>query len=279
MFKKETARVNEELRGCVDKLMPEKLRKASLHLLVGGKRTRPTLLFLSAKTVSRDMVMHRAIPAATALELIHTASIIHDDIIDKSLVRRGVESVHVKYGVDTALLVGDLLLSKAHYLIDGHMDTKVTEAIDVACTKLCEGEMLELEMSFEDIDEETYLRIVERKTAALAEASTKIGAILAGGSDLEVERMASVGRNFGMAFQIVDDLLDVVGDPEALGKPTDTDRRMGRHTIVTIKSVGYAMKLACHYTNEAKLLLLKFPDSYGRKGMWNLLDFNMQREE
>jgi len=199
------------------------LLDASLHIVdSGGKRLRPRLTILSYLAAGGQNISE-VIPLAAAIELVHTATLVHDDINDHSLTRRGKISVHAQWGKTFALLTGDYLFTKVYELMAPYDSTYNIIMAD-ACVKLVEGETLQAEAAKNgSIDRETYKLIIERKTASLFQAAARMGALLAGAEESIVEYLAQYAYFLGLAFQMVDDVLDVVGDPDVLGKPIGSD--------------------------------------------------------
>lgn len=208
------------------------LLDASLHIVdSGGKRLRPRLTILSYLAAGGQNISE-VIPLAAAIELVHTATLVHDDINDHSLTRRGKISVHAQWGKTFALLTGDYLFTKVYELMAPYDSTYNIIMAD-ACVKLVEGETLQAEAAKNgSIDRETYKLIVERKTASLFQAAAKMGALLAGAEESIVEYLAQYAYFLGLAFQMVDDVLDVVGDPDVLGKPIGSDVVQGMGGVV-----------------------------------------------
>jgi geranylgeranyl pyrophosphate synthase len=271
--------VNSLVRETIDALMPHKLREASMHLITGGKMSRSALVFFSFKTISRSTAIHKIIPACAAIEMIHTASLVHDDIIDKSDTRRGVEAVHEKYGLDYAILVGDIFLAKAYATVGSrYVNTpSIINTLSDTVTAMTEGESLELELGA-DINWDQYMAIAGRKTGKLVEMSTKIGAQLAGGSDEDVEQLARYGMCLGIAFQIKDDILDKTGGEE-VGKPTQHDADHNKPNAVDVLgSIEQAEEHMRKYVKEAIKILGEFDDSFGRDGLYRMTDFVVQRD-
>lgn len=240
-FKKEVELIERALNLSIPSSPPAILYNASKHLITGGKRIRPIVFALSFNAVNSKKSIEYVLPIATAVELIHTATIIHDDILDKSPRRRGVETVNAKWGNDIALIAGDLIFSKAFGLVAAHGNKMVGEVISRTCRRLAEGQILE-NMHTGDIKmtEEVYLEIIERKTAALFEACTKCGAILGGGSEEEIEALSRYGYLLGIGFQMTDDVLDVNAGEIKLGKPIGMDVGLGRPTFIIL----HALKVA-----------------------------------
>jgi geranylgeranyl pyrophosphate synthase len=170
---------------------------------------------------------------ATAIEMVHTATLVHDDINDHSLVRRGRPAVHARWGRTFALLAGDYLFTKVYQLMAPY-DSSYNVIMADACSELVEGETLQAATAKAGkMDRETYKRIVSLKTASLFDAAGRMGAMLAGAEDAVVHALARYAYHLGIAFQIVDDVLDVIGDPEALGKPVGSDLAQQRGVLAT----------------------------------------------
>jgi geranylgeranyl pyrophosphate synthase len=203
------------------------LRDASRHILAaGGKRVRPRLLLL-AYAASGGEQFEKAIPVAAALELVHTASVVHDDINDHGVVRRGRPSVNSIWGRTFALLTGDFLFTKVYELMAPYKDLNI--AFADATIALVEGETMQAAAVKENnFTRQTYYEIIARKTAALFRAGGALGVRLAGGTREQEEALAQYGFNIGLAFQIVDDVLDLIGDPDKLGKTSGIDLAQGR---------------------------------------------------
>lgn len=197
----------------------------------GGKRVRPAVTILSFYAVGGEQV-ESAIQIASALELVHNATLLHDDINDGGTVRRGRPAAYKKYGVHRALVTGDFLFTRA-FAIGGKFDPRIVDLTAEACVHLAEGEIRqEADARNLATTEEEYLGIILRKTGWFFASGAKIGAVLGGGNADQVEALGEYGTHLGLAFQIVDDLLDVVGDEATLGKPTGTDVREGNMTLL-----------------------------------------------
>jgi geranylgeranyl diphosphate synthase type I len=218
------------------------LNKASAHLLAaGGKRLRPAVVMLSADAVKRGSSQD-IIQAALALELTHTFTLIHDDIMDGDTLRRGVQTVHTKWDMPTGILAGDVLYARAFEFIcvAKASDTAKVRAVSMlsrACADICEGQ--HLDMSFakrNDVDEYEYLEMVKKKTGVLYAAAAGIGAILAGSSPQQAKALYLFGLNTGIAFQIQDDLIDLLTPAEKSGKDRASDLREGKQTLIMIKA-------------------------------------------
>jgi geranylgeranyl diphosphate synthase type I len=212
---------------------PDLIYSAAKHLcLAGGKMVRPMLCMLSCEAVGgKRMEVART---GAAIELMHTFTLIHDDIMDGDVLRRGQPSVHKLYGIPTAILAGDLLFSKAFEICD----SRAYRILARATSEICEGQ--ELDISFEtraDVSEDEYLEMIRKKTGVLLEAACESGAVVGGGTDKQVEALASFGLSIGLAFQIQDDILGVTADEEKLGKPVGNDIVKGKKNLIAIKAL------------------------------------------
>ncbi len=218
------------------------LNKASAHLLAaGGKRLRPAVVMLAADAVRKGS-SDDILPAALALEVTHTFTLIHDDIMDDDKLRRGVQTVHTKWDMPTGILAGDVLYARAFEFV---CQSKATDEAKVravsmlahACAEICQGQ--HKDMSFErrnDVDEYEYMEMVKEKTGALYAAAAGIGGILGGGSAQQVKALYNFGLNTGVAFQIQDDLIDLLASAEKSGKDRASDLREGKQTLIMIKA-------------------------------------------
>ena len=227
-------------------ITPNNLQEASIYLTkAGGKMLRPALCLITAEAVGGKK--EDALKAGSAIELIHTFSLIHDDIMDDDDMRRGMPSVHKVWGEDVAILAGDTLFSKAFEIIiksEGTSHSQNNQALATvadACVKICEGQASD--MGFEDrfdVTEDEYMEMIFKKTGALIAAATKAGAIMGGASQEVIDAMYEYGRLIGLAFQIQDDYLDLASDEETLGKPIGSDIEKGKMTIIAINGLASA---------------------------------------
>jgi geranylgeranyl diphosphate synthase type I len=240
--------VDREIENALDTLDPENLHSASNHIIkAGGKKIRPALVLLTAEAVGGNRKW--AYKTAAAVELIHTFSLIHDDIMDGDEMRRGMPAVHTLWGEPMAILAGDVLFSKAFELVtqtqaedipSENVITALKTVVD-SCIKICEGQALDMDFEGKlDVKEEDYLKMIYKKTAALIAAATKSGAIIGGGSEEQVEALSQYGELIGMAFQIQDDYLDVISDEEELGKPVGSDIVEGKMTLMVVHTLEAA---------------------------------------
>jgi octaprenyl-diphosphate synthase len=281
------------------------LSEASEHIIrSGGKRTRPKIALLAYEAAG-GMVPEETIPAAAAIELIHTASLVHDDINDRSDLRRGQETINARWGNAAALLTGDFLFCKAMKLV-ARQDPRIIEILADTCIRIVEGETRQL-LSLEnlEINEDTYLEIVRQKTASLFAASAQIGGLLAGAPEDQVGALEEYGLNLGVAFQIRDDMLDFVGRPELLGKPVGSDLRQKKMSLALVDafqqsdgrsetglfddvgsviqflrqtgSLEYAREKSCTYADRAKEALSLLPSSPARTQLFQMADFAAER--
>lgn len=231
--------VEEKLRAIVNSDV-DVLKDASDHIISsGGKRIRPRLA-LMAYLAAGGQDFNTAVPMAAALEMVHTATLVHDDINDHSLTRRGKITVHARWGRTFALLAGDYLFTKVYELMAPY-GGDYNEIMAQACIKLVEGETLQAAVAKAGtMDRETYKTIIARKTASLFEAGANMGARLAGADEEIVNALITYAYNLGLTFQIVDDILDIVGDPEKLGKPVGADLVQNRG-VMAMQNGGTAV--------------------------------------
>ncbi len=202
----------------------------------GGKRMRPMLILLTAKNYGQvsSVTQH----AAVGLELLHTASLVHDDVVDESSERRGQASVNATYDNKVAVLVGDYILSTALLHVSKTGNQRIVEYLAELGRTLAAGEILQLtNIQNQDIKEDVYYQIIKNKTAALFEACASIGALSAGASDEDVKQAALFGQNLGIMFQIRDDIFDYY-DSKEIGKPTGNDMTEGKLTLPVIYALN-----------------------------------------
>jgi geranylgeranyl diphosphate synthase type I len=225
---------------------PAEIYEASLHLIrAGGKRLRPFIVLTVAQSLGASV--DKALPFAAAVELIHNFSLIHDDIMDRDEFRRGVPTVHKLWGESFAILAGDLLFAKAFEVASdavnmGLPPDRVVRGLHVlaqASSTLAEGQALDIMFEeLEEVDVEDYMKLISKKTAALFEASAVLGAIAATDSETVISSLNLYGRSLGMAFQIRDDVLSLIGDESVTGKPKYNDLRAGKKTLPIIYALS-----------------------------------------
>ena len=213
----------------------------------GGKRMRPLLVILSAKVSGYKGSDH--LHLAAVIEFIHTATLLHDDVVDTSDLRRGKATANTKFGNAPSVLVGDFLYSRAFQMLVGVGNLDVMQTIADATNAISEGEVQQLANARNsNISEDVYKKVIFKKTAILFDAAAKIGAIIAESNTGHIESLSDYGRNIGMAFQLMDDVLDYNGDSENLGKNIGDDLAEGKMTLPLI----YAMK---NGENSQKLVI------------------------
>ncbi len=234
----ELRRVESRLRAAA-RTRDSRLVEMALHVIdAGGKRLRPTLVLASAMAVGgQEAVTDRVLDAAVAVELVHLASLYHDDVLDRATTRRGRPSVNARWGNHTAVLGGDVLLSHA-YRVAADLGSAELRRLCQTLTELCSGQIAETEAQFDPARGiREYDASIRGKTAALLSTSCWLGATIAGGSADRVEALAQFGMEIGVAFQIVDDVLDLYGHSHAIGKPAGSDLREGVFTLPVLMTL------------------------------------------
>jgi len=199
----------------------------------GGKRLRPVILLMSARAFGYDGNRHHEL--AAVVEFIHTATLLHDDVVDESELRRGRETANAVFGNAASVLVGDFLYSRAFQMMVTIGDMRVMQILADATNIIAEGEVMQLlNMHDPDVSEQSYLRVIHSKTAKLFEASAQLGVRIAGGTEQEIAAAARYGIEIGTAFQLIDDLLDYSGNANDIGKNLGDDLREGKPTLPLI---------------------------------------------
>lgn len=234
----ELRRVDEALREWLANEHPA-VTELALHVVGGGgKRLRPALAVASAATCGGIPVGQEVILGGAAVELIHVGSLYHDDVIDDARLRRGLETANARFGNRQAILGGDYLLAKASE-IAASLGTEVAGLLAATIAHMCEGQVQELVTAFDvERSESSYRASVEGKTASVYAAACRVGAVTGGLEPAAVEAVTRYGRAYGMAFQVVDDVLDVVSNEEALGKPAGQDLGEGVYTLPTLRALA-----------------------------------------
>ncbi|MBN2015182.1 MAG: polyprenyl synthetase family protein [Candidatus Altiarchaeota archaeon] len=311
-FKDRFQLIDDRIMECLSG-EPKRLYEASRHLSkAGGKRIRPLICLLSCEAVGGKA--DECLETAVATELIHTFTLIHDDIMDNDELRRGVPSVHQVYGEATAILAGDLLFSKAFEI----SNPKAMNVLAKAASDICEGQQMDISFAESKVvTEEEYLEMVRKKTAVLIQAASESGALLGGGSKDEVKGLSVYGLSIGMAFQIHDDVLDLLADEETLGKPVGSDVVEGKRSLIVIKAldslnrggreellgildketntqeeiaravslfdeskaITYCKNKAKHFIMSAKKALEQLPKSDAKNDLMEIADFIVQRKK
>jgi octaprenyl-diphosphate synthase len=237
----------------------------------GGKRIRPLILVLSAETIlankkpttniTEDMFL-----ASCAIELLHTESVIHDDIIDKEDYRRGKPSFHVKYGYNSSILTADFVLGIILNICTKINNVRVSAELSRAATKMSEGEMMEIKLTKDpSLKDDDYIKVIEHKTASLFEAASKIGSILGGGNDEEICAMGSFGHLIGIAYQIHDDIMDWNNEDRLFNI-------LVRNNEQSVEFIDKMEQLYISYSSKAKNELKKIGDSVSKKHLEHLTD-------
>ena len=233
----ELARIESLLRGAVVSDDPHLTELAGHLIQAGGKRMRPALTVVAAASRTGLPVPEDVIRGGVAVELVQVGSLYHDDVMDEAATRRGVESVNARFGNLKVILSGDYLLAKSSE-IAASISMEVAGLMATTIGRLCEGQVRELEGVFDvGRTEEAYTASIAGKTGSLFSAATRIGGLTGGLASEQVEALTVFGHNFGMAFQVVDDVLDVVATDEELGKPSGHDMAEGIYTLPVIRAL------------------------------------------
>ncbi len=281
----------------------------------GGKRIRPSLLLLAAKSLGCHG--RETIQLGAVVELVHTATLVHDDIIDAAEIRRGRPSANTTWGNSKCVLAGDWLYMQAFRTALEQHNFKVLELLIGLTQQMVEGELLQMELLGRIVGEAEYYDLIYRKTACLFHVSMRLGAALAGTSDEIEEQLGEYGRNLGIAFQIVDDVLDLTASEKLLGKPVASDLREGKATLAVVHahehgtarervlirkalespdfqaashgdvleilnrhgSVNYALRAAGQYADVARGALAALPDSEYKRALLWMPDFVVARDK
>ncbi|MBT8378849.1 MAG: polyprenyl synthetase family protein [Ignavibacteria bacterium] len=259
IYKKEKSKIDLILKKSLQGRKPSSLYEPGSYILHSeGKRLRPLLVLLSAKAVGGKF--NQVYNAAAAVEMLHNFTLVHDDIMDNADKRRGRLTLHKKYDNNTAILVGDSLLSVAYeyLLMDCSANAKeVMGAFTQGLVDVCEGQSMDTDFEMKKrVTIKEYLVMITKKTAAMAEMCCRIGATLGGGSKIQVNSLSNYGKNLGIAFQIQDDLLDISADEKEFGKTIGGDLVEGKKTYLFIKALEKA-------TGEDRKSLSRVISSYG----------------
>lgn len=229
----ELARTEQVLREEMRSRYPAVDELVRYGVLLGGKRLRPALLLLAAKAVGRVTAEHCLLGAV--IEMIHTATLVHDDVLDEAETRRHLATVHCRWDTKSSVLLGDFLFTHAFYLASTLGSTRACRSIGLATNAVCEGEMRQKGSTGDfGLSEADYLDIISAKTAELCACSCELGAHYAGGSAEVAQSLGLFGRHLGTAFQIADDILDVAGEEEVTGKSLGTDLEQQKPTLPLI---------------------------------------------
>ena len=281
----------------------------------GGKRIRPALLLLSARLFNYQGT--GAVKLASVVEIIHTATLVHDDIIDEALTRRGRPAANTQWGNSKCVLAGDWLYMQAFKIAVQERNFRILDVLIELTQQMVEGELLQMEKLGKLISPQEHLDLIYRKTACLFSVCMRVGGILGGATAEQEERLGQYGRDLGLAFQIVDDVLDLTASERVLGKPVASDLREGKATMAIIHalerctpaerkqietvltdrafngvshgdvlailnrygSLEYASKEAARYAGSARNAICVFPDSEIKRALLWAPDFVVAREK
>ena len=243
-----------------------------LYATHGGKRIRPLILMLSAEAVGVPST--KTDLASVAVELLHTESIIHDDIIDEQIKRRNRDSFHKRYGNNTSILTADFVFGIILEIASRYNDSRVAKELSSASIKMCEGEQRELNMNVRKVPWVEYLAVISEKTAALFQTSSKLGAIIGGGNEEEIDALAGFGVNLGIAYQIHDDILDWEMDRKFSNemKFSNNNEENQHVTLTKLK------EMANVYSENAKNSLDVIKESEQKEFLRDLADFTIRRD-
>jgi octaprenyl-diphosphate synthase len=229
----DTDAVNRVIRRELHSDVPLVNQIADYIISAGGKRIRPTLVLLFANAWGYRGTEHHAL--AAIVEFIHTATLLHDDVVDESSMRRGRKTANALFGNAASVLVGDFLYSRSFQMMVAIRNMRVMQILADATNVIAEGEVLQLlNMHDPDVSEARYLQVIRSKTAKLFEAAAQLGALIAGAPDEQIEAAAEYGRSLGTAFQLIDDVLDYSGNADDIGKNVGDDLREGKPTLPLI---------------------------------------------
>ncbi len=313
-IREELAEAEEVLRGHLRSEHAFVDRLAQHGFRLGGKRLRPALVLLSGKAAGELQPMHPVL--AAAVEMIHTATLIHDDVLDEATIRRHLDTVNARWNNETSILLGDFLFAQAICMVNALDDPYASRVIGEAAKAVCEGELRQVGTRGNyELTEAEYFDIIAHKTAALTAVCCQVGAHYAGASDSTVEALATFGRELGIAFQIADDLLDVLGDEATAGKSLGTDLIKQKPTLPVIYllsqlednaraevlaildnqtnhhrealqpwfsrfgAIEYAREKAIEHTQAAVQQLDGLPNSQLRESLTGLTDFVINRNK
>jgi len=258
-------KINNVLDSELELYAESEFKEPLKYALDGGKRIRPIILLLASECVGK--IDDNTLAAACAIELLHTESVIHDDIIDNETLRRQKDPFHIKYGYNTSVLTGDFVLGLILNIASRINNPRVTKNLATTAMMMSEGEVIEsrLEAS-EDVTFDDYLKVIEYKTATAFETASRLGAIISGGTDVEIESLADYGKNIGIAYQIRDDLHDWKNEDKLFNlliKNSSDPRDVFNDMEELLKK----------YTDRAVFSIRKIKDSQAKNNLENLVRF------
>jgi geranylgeranyl diphosphate synthase type II len=236
------AQLQEVIENAIQEInypaQPEKLYQPIRYIMsLGGKRIRPVLTLMAADLFEANI--RKSLPAALAIETFHNFTLIHDDIMDKAPLRRGRPTVHEKWGINNAILSGDVMMVEANKqlsMLDSSILKEALETFNATAQGVCEGQQLDMEFEQQEVVSiPEYIGMIRLKTAVLLGGAMKLGAQVAGANIAEAEQLYEFGLNLGIAFQLQDDILDVYGDPEKFGKQVGGDIIANKKTLLLLK--------------------------------------------
>jgi octaprenyl-diphosphate synthase len=266
-YKQYLEKINDALKRELELYSASEFLEPLQYALEGGKRIRPLILLLSAESVGN--CDENAYAAACAVELLHTESVIHDDIIDNETLRRRKDPFHIKYGYNTSILTGDFVLGLILNIASRINNPRIANELATTAMMMSDGEMIETRLeSSEDVTFDDYIKVMEYKTATAFEAASKIGAILGGGTEDQILALAEYGKNVGIAYQIHDDLQDWNNEDKlfnVLIKKSSDPRDVFNHMDYLLKD----------YSLKSKAGLRKIKEGNAKSHLENLLDLTM----
>jgi len=258
-------KINDVLDSELELYTESEFKEPLKYALDGGKRIRPIILLLASECVGK--IDDNTFAAACAIEFLHTESVIHDDIIDNETLRRQKDPFHIKYGYNTSVLTGDFVLGLILNIASRINNPRVTKNLATTAMMMSEGEVIEsrLEAS-EDVTFDDYLKVIEYKTATAFETASRLGAIISGGSEEEIESLADYGKNIGIAYQIRDDLLDWQNEDKLFNL-------LIKKSLDPRDVFNDMEELLKKYTDKAVFSIRKIKDSQAKNNLENLVRF------
>ena len=244
------SRVNDLIIKRLSSDVPLVEKIAQYIIESGGKRLRPLLVLLSSRALGYERDDH--LKLAAVIEFLHTATLLHDDVVDTSDMRRGRSTANARWGNAPSVLVGDFLYARAFEMMVELQNLKIMDVLSHATAVIAEGEVLQLmNVKNPDVSEDKYMEVIHNKTAMLFEAASHTGALLAGAKENQEQAMSAYGKHLGLAFQLVDDVLDYRGDADAMGKNVGDDLAEGKPTLPLIYAMANGSDEEKHLIRQA----------------------------
>lgn len=261
-------KIESAIRNELDRYKNSPFYGSLSYALAGGKRVRPFILLLCAESVGR--IQADPLPAAIAVELLHTESIIHDDILDQEISRRDKLTFHVRYGLGASILSADFVFGIILDIASRYVDPRIARELSSASLRMCEGEFEELKIDPElyNLKWNDYIYLISQKTASLFQTSSRIGGIIGGGNEKEIEAISTYGLCLGIAYQIRDDFLDWENDKKAI-EVSEIETKM--------PLLSYLKEMSGFYSEAAKKSLAILAESEAKKSLLELADFTITR--